>query len=306
MVLSLAWMNDSNAGYCIGGAQALIRLIEEKIHSLGGKIGYKARVGRILVEGDRAIGVQLANGESILADWVVSAADGHATIFDMLGGKYMDDSIRRIYDQFETFASYLQVSLGIGADLHGYPAMITRILDSPIQIDPETTLTHIPFRIFHFDPTFAPPGKTAVTSLLPTRNFQYWQDLRHNDPPRYHIEKDRIAEAVIDVLQRRIPQIRHEIEVIDVSTPASIIRYTGNWKGSQEGWLAKPGAGFKPLPNTLPGLRQFMMVGQWIMPGGGLPSGPMTARPAIKAICKLDHVPFDVHPEPARQEPVAV
>ncbi len=45
------------------------------------------------------------------------------------------------------------------------------------------------------------------------------------------------------------------------------------------------------------------MVGQWVMPGGGLPSGPMTARPAIKAICKQDHVPFVLHPEP---EPAAV
>ena len=303
MVLSLAWMNELNAGYCIGGSQALIRLIEGKVRSLGGKIRYKARVERILVEQDRAIGVQLANGETVLADWVISAADGHATIYDMLGGKYIDDSVRKIYEEFETFASYLQVSLGVGADLHEYPAMMTRILDSPVRVDPQTELAHVPFRIFHFDPTFAPSGKTAVTCLLPTRNYQYWDDLRHNDPARYHIEKDRVAEAVIDVLQRRIPDIRHSIEVIDVSTPASIIRYTGNWKGSQEGWLVKPGAGFKPLPSTLPGLHQFMMVGQWVMPGGGLPSGPMTARPALKAICKQDHVPFDLHPEP---EPVAV
>jgi len=38
-----------------------------------------------------------------------------------------------------------------------------------------------------------------------------------------------------------------------------------------------------------------------VMPGGGLPSGPMTARPAVKAICKADHVPFVTH-EPVREE----
>ena len=38
MVISLAWMHTRNAGYCVGGSQALIRLIEEKIASLGGKI----------------------------------------------------------------------------------------------------------------------------------------------------------------------------------------------------------------------------------------------------------------------------
>jgi hypothetical protein len=74
------------------------------------------------------------------------------------------------------------------------------------------------------------------------------------------------------------------------------LRYTGNWKASQEGWLLEPGSGFRPLSNTLPGLNRFVMVGQWIMPGGGLPSGPITARPAIKFICKQDHVHFDVQP----------
>ena len=56
-----------------------------------------------------------------------------------------------------------------------------------------------------------------------------------------------------------------------------------------------PGAGFRPFANTLPGLRQFMLIGQWILPGGGLPSGPMTAKPTIKAICKHHHMRFNLH-----------
>jgi len=59
-----------------------------------------------------------------------------------------------------------------------------------------------------------------------------------------------------------------------------------------EGWLLNPSTGFKSLRKTLPGLRQFMMVGQWVMPGGGLPSGLMTARSAIQAVCKRDRTPF--------------
>ena len=306
MVMSLGWMNEGNAGYCIGGSQALIRLIETKIDELGGKIRYHAKVERILVDHGTAVGVQLAGGETVQADWVISAADGHATIFEMLGGKYVSDAIRKIYENRATFASYLQVSLGIGMDLSKMPPMLTRILESPIHVDPETELGHLGFRFFHFDPTFAPPGKTAVTSILPTRNFQYWTDLRRNDLPRYQAEKNRVAEAVIQVLQGRLPGIRNEIEVVDVSTPATVMRYTGNWKGSQEGWLIGPGDGMKPFPNALPGLKRFMLIGQWIMPGGGLPSGPMTAKPAVKAICKEDHVHFDVHAESGKHEPATV
>ncbi len=292
LFFSLAWMNQHDAAYAIGGALALIRLIEERLASLGGRVRFGARVERILVEDNAAIGVQLAGGEAIAADWVISAADGHATIYELLGGKYTDKATKKTYDEMQTFPSYLQVSLGVAMDLAGQPVSVTRLLDSPLHVDPGTKLNQAAFRIFNFDPTFAPAGKTAVTCFLPTRNFEYWVQLQQHDPAAYRAEKHRIAEAVIAILEKKIPGLRQAIEVIDVSTPATIIRYTGNWKGSMEGWFIRPGINFRPLPNTLPGLRHFMMVGQWIMPGGGLPSGPMTARPAIRAICKRDRVPF--------------
>lgn len=307
MVLSLAWMHSGNAGYCIGGAQAIIRAIEERIQALGGKVRFKARVERVLVEDDAAVGVELAGGERVMGDWVISAADGRTTIFEMLSGRYLDPATRKLYEERETFASYVQVSLGVGMDMKGQPPMLTRMLNSPIVLDPMTDLRNVGFRFFHYDPTFAPPGKCAVTSVLPTRNSKYWSELREKNPRAYHEEKNRVAEAVIDVLDRRVPGARAAIETIDVSTPASVMRYTGNWKGSMEGWLLEPGQGFRPLPNTLPGLQRFLMVGQWVMPGGGLPSGPMTARPAVKAICKHDGVHFFAHAaEVEKPEPVGV
>ena len=131
-----------------------------------------------------------------------------------------------------------------------------------------------------------------MTSTLLTRNFRYWTDLHTNDPEQYATEKHRVAKAVIDALERRIPGTRNALEVVDVSTPATVMRYTGNWKASMEGWFIVPGSSFRPLPNRLPRLERLRMVGQWVMPGGGLPSGPMTARPAIRDICKEDQVAF--------------
>jgi phytoene dehydrogenase-like protein len=78
----------------------------------------------------------------------------------------------------------------------------------------------------------------------------------------------------------------------DVSTPATLVRYTGNWRGSFEGWLPTPQWQLKNVPQTLPGLGRFWMAGQWVAPGGGLPTGPMTARHAQQLICKADGVGF--------------
>jgi phytoene dehydrogenase-like protein len=56
-----------------------------------------------------------------------------------------------------------------------------------------------------------------------------------------------------------------------VLTPATVIRYTGNWQGSMEGWLMTPATGPHQLHVTLPGLGRFLIAGQWVAPGGGLP-----------------------------------
>jgi phytoene dehydrogenase-like protein len=304
LVFSLAWMNVGNAGYAVGGGQAIIRGITKKLADLGGRIRCGAKVERILVEQNRAVGVELATGETIHADWVVSAADGHATIHNLLGGKYQDPSLEKFYQSSATFPSYVQVSLGVAMDLQEQPSLLTLLLDAPFKVDEGTHLNQIGIRFFHFDPTFAPPGKTAVTCFLPTYHFEFWTELQAKNPQRYCAEKRRLSELVIGILEKRVPQIRAAIEVVDVSTPATVIRYTGNWKGSMEGWMLAPGLGFKPLRNTLPGLENFIMVGQWVMPGGGLPSGLMTARSAMRSICKQDHVPFA--PREMTLEPVGV
>jgi phytoene dehydrogenase-like protein len=292
LFLSLAWMSERNAGYAIGGSQAIIQSIAHKLAALGGRLRLGCKVEKILVQDGEAIGVRLTDGEIVAADWIISAADGHATLYDLLGGSFVDAATENVYRTFDTFPSYLQVSLGIAQNLSQKAGFVIRVLDSPFQIDPSTSLTQISFRFFHFDPTFSPPGKTAVTCFLPTRDFEYWLYLKQNDHITYQDEKNRVAEAVMGVLERMIPGVRSAIEVLDVSTPATVIGYTGNWRGSMEGWLITPQTGFRQLPSTLPGLGHFIMIGQWVMPGGGLPSGLLTARAAVKAMCREDHIEF--------------
>jgi phytoene dehydrogenase-like protein len=292
LVFALAWQTVRNAGYPIGGSQAVIQQIVDKFTSLGGRLHCDRTVEKIIVENDAAVGLQLVGGERLLADWVISAADGHETVYELLEGRYSDASVHRVFETYETFPSYLQVSLGVTRELSGEPGFLTRVLDTPILVDPETSLNQVSYRIFHFDPTCAPPGKTAVTCFLPTSNFSYWTRLRQSDPDRYQAEKDRIAQAVIAILERRIPGVSSAIEVTDVSSPATVIRYTGNWRGSMEGWLPTPGTGFGGLPRTLPGLARFVRIGQWVQPGGGLPGGLMTARAGVRTICRRERVPF--------------
>jgi phytoene dehydrogenase-like protein len=287
ILMSLAWMNNKNAAYPIGGSWAFIKPIEENFLALGGRIRFQAAVKTITVENGRASGVVLEDGERIAADAVVSAADGYATIFRMLEGKYISPKLRAAYDSNALFPSYVQVSLGVADPFSGAPGFFDLALAEPLRIDPATTTGDLSFRIFNFDPTFAPAGKTAVVAFLGTYDNVYWENLRTSDPGRYAAEKKRLADAVIAVLESRFPAVLGKVEVVDVATPATIIRYTGNWKGSMEGWLVTPKTGIKALPDTLPGLKNFVMAGQWVNPGGGLPTGLMGGRSAARKISKM-------------------
>ena len=292
IAFSLAWMSKGNAGYPIGGSLALIGFIEEQYKKLGGVLRLNTKVERIIVENGRSVGVILEGGESLMSDVVVSAADGHATIFHFLQGRFLSEKIEKVFETYKPFPSYIQVSLGIDSDFGDKPGFIAICLDRPIMIDPKTNADTLSFRIFNFDPTFASQGKTAVVCFIPTYNHEYWTSLREGNKSRYAAEKERVAGMALEVLEEKFPEAQGKIEVVDVATPATVIRYTGNWKGSMEGWLYTPSTGIKQLPLTLPNLKNFYMIGQWVSPGGGLPSGLVTAREAAKKICRENRVKF--------------
>lgn len=71
-------------------------------------------------------------------------------------------------------------------------------------------------------------------------------------------------------LERHHPGIGERIELIDVATPATTERYTGNLNGSILGWQSFTEAedlATKVVNRDrmqLPGLRGFSMAGQWI------------------------------------------
>jgi len=289
VLMTLAWMHDRNAGYPIGGSLEFARAIERRYLDLGGEIRYNSRASKILVENDRAVGVRLSDGTEHRADAVISAADGHATIFDMLEAKYIDDKIRGYYDRLPIFPPLVQVSLGVARDLSHTPHMVLHSLDQPITIAGQVH-TRMGVKHYGYDPTLAPAGKSVIQVMFPS-NYAYWKPLCE-DRERYDAEKQQIALTVMAQLDRRFPGLTDQVEAVDVATPITYERYTGNWQGSMEGWLITTKTMMMRMNKTLPGLQNFYMAGQWVEPGGGVPTAAMSGRNVIKMICKQDGRPF--------------
>lgn len=281
LMTTLAWMHKHEAGYPIGGSLPLARSIEQRYRELGGAITYRAKVRRILVRNDRAVGVELEDGSRYEADAVISAADGHTTLFQMLEGRYVDKRIRRLYEM-PLFPPLVCVSLGVRRTFEDVPHLIAGLdipLKRPIRVGNREE-QRMQVRPHHFDPTLAPPGK-AVVMVLFNADYAWWRHL-YETPEQYRAEKERIADQVVAALEERFPGLAAQVEMRDVATPMTYERYTGNWQASFEGWLLTPHNANVQMPRTLPGLKHFYMAGHWTMPGGGLPVALLTGRWAVQ------------------------
>ncbi|GAH42418.1 unnamed protein product, partial [marine sediment metagenome] len=221
-----------------------------------------------------------------------SAADGHYTIFKMLEGKYINKKIRKLYSEHPMWPSLVLVYLGVSRTFENEPSQIDLSLKKALVVDEQSKLDTIPITIYNFDPTLAAKGKTCLRVILTTDNYQYWNGLRKNNKQKYNQEKDRISKEVVEILDQRLGNIKNNIDVIDVATPATFSRYTNNWKGSTQGWEWTPGLIPEFIKKELPGLKNFYLIGQWVEPGGGVPTAAMSGRNVTQIICKRDKKPF--------------
>lgn len=126
-----------------------------------------------------------------------------------------------------------------------------------------------------------------------TTDYQYWQRIYGRSI--YDVEEIQESQILIDLLEQFYPGIKDDIEVVDVATPLTYERYTGNWQGSSCGWLLTKKTlplSIKGLSKTLPKLRNFYVIGQWVEPGGSVPVVAMSGRNIIQQICREDNLTY--------------
>ena len=283
LLITLGQLASGQLAVVEGGSQRFSDAIAVRYRELGGSLTYGAEVVEIVVEGGRAVGVRLADGATHRADVVVSAADGQSTIFRMLGGRFVDQSLLDRYRRWPRFAPVHLVSFGVADDLAGFDPALTLLLDAPFPSG--GMVSHrLGVRIFNYDSTLAPSGKTVVQAMLQA-DWDHWDGLK-DDRALYKIEKDRIAQEVLCRLDRHIPGLASKVEMTDVATPPTMWRYTRNHRGAFEGWLMTPEMLRVRVPKRLPGLENFFMAGQWVEPGGGIAPALASGKQVIQELCR--------------------
>ncbi len=289
VLLPLAYADRRATGIPLHGWLAFSRAVEKRLLDLGGEVRYGARVVGLSTAGGRVTGVRLEGGEALTADLVLSAADGRFTHSVLLGEPEWE--VGRLYDAHRLSDQPVQVNLGV-ARAWDSGAVTLPLPRRPLAAGRRQSRVTVHTK--HYDPEAAPAGKSAITAFLES-GYDFWRPLA-SDRAAYAAEKRACADLVIEALEQELPGVARAVEVVDVSTPLTRERYTGNWMGAMQ--ARRPDSGLigallqrRPRYDH-PTLDGFWMAGQWVESWGGITTAAQSGRNAVRALCRKDGARF--------------
>lgn len=282
----LGYLEHGTLSRPVGGTAAFRDALIATYERLGGVAQLHATVDEILVRGDRAYGVRLADGTIVEADVVVSTASSPETVFRLLGGRYGAKELRKRLAEWKLFDPIVMASFGVKVPLAEVPSLWSIEGFEPIDVGGVTD-SRMTVRVCNDDPSFAPPGH-AVVQVIARTDYDWWA----SRGTRYGAEKAAIAKRLLKPLEKLFPGIGAAVEVTDVVTPLTYWNAARSWRGAYEGWLPNAAGLFGHVERTLPGLEGLYLAGQWIEPGGGVPTALASGRKTAQAICAAEGRPF--------------
>ena len=272
------------------GSGGFARALEKRYLELGGEIAFRSTVEKIIVEQDRAAGVRLSNGEEYRADHIVSAADGFSTLYDLLDGNYLTPELKKLHAEWPLWKPVVLINYGVTRDLSSEPSILMLKGKSSMEAGFLSSDCWV-IRIFNYCPDCAPAGRTLVQVMIESE-WQPWHDLRE-DKDAYDAEKEKTANQVLDQLNDVWTGIKDQVEMTNVATPYTWWRYTRNRQGAFEGFAIIDKTFTTSVKRILPGLDNFIMAGQWVIPGGGVIPTLLSGKHAAMLLCNRDGSVFN-------------
>ncbi|CAA0095804.1 Phytoene desaturase (neurosporene-forming) [Halioglobus japonicus] len=245
------------AYYPIGGASCIAETIIPVIHQGGGELFTYANVKQILVENNRATGVQMEDGTEIRAPIVISNAGVFNTFEKLLPVQTSRQyGYTRLLEDVEPSVAHLCVYIGLKES-----AAELQLPKTNFWIYPNTDHTQnlaafrddmaaeFPAVYISFpsakDPSWDSryPGTATIEIVAPAffETFEAWKDKpwgkRGAD---YDALKEQLTDRLLEFLYDKLPQLRGKIDYCELSTPLSTDFFCAYGRGEMYGLTHDP------------------------------------------------------------------
>ncbi len=292
-------LSDQGAALPAGGMGAVTQALAAAAQAAGAAVRTETPVSRVLLEQDRAVGVETAAGERLAGAFIVSGADPKTTFLRLVGARFLETGFARrvanirmqakaaklhlVLDGPPRFTGMTDAQTGQRLVLAPSLEYLERAFDdSKYGRHSSLPAMEISIPSIH-DAGLAPPGKHVLSAVV-----QYAPgELRGG----WDRERDAFQQLLIDRLEEYAPGIRKQVVAAELLLPPDLEREfnmcNGHWHHGEysldQFMMLRPVPGAARYGTPVPGL---YLCGAGCHPGGGVTG--LAGRNAAREILKRE------------------
>lgn len=237
--------------YPMGGGGGWVKGFTKNIKAHGGEIRTQARVNKILVEQNRAIGVQLENGETIKANRVISNADPTTTFLKLVGSNNISKKLQKRIRKTKYSVTSLILFLTLDIDVTKYgidsgniwkmsepdlDAIYGNLTQKDILKGEEFNGVFISCTTIKDPPSFN--GRYHNFEIVTFLDYSAFEAFEKEDD--YHSEeykafKEKLMNKMLNSVEQLIPDARKHIVQAELGTPMTNNYYINATRGNVYG-----------------------------------------------------------------------
>lgn len=277
--------------YARGTFGTLADALGEAITRHGGVIHLDSPVESVVAD-ETGVTVRTTAGADLRARAVVGAIDARTMLGDLIGWDLLPPKLRKRVDRMSLAPSAIVTFGTLNADPTELGLVSETLIFDTTDHDatraairsgtPGGTWISVPTLV---DPPAAgEPHRATITSLVPAVADGTWAD-----------RKDAVSAEILAGVERHLPGFDAAFTPVEIATPDTLYRYSGNTGGATYGWANSPQqTASKRLPHR-PGLPGVYLAGHWVEEGFSslrtLTSGRATAAMVAADLGKPEAIP---------------
>lgn len=289
-----------------GGGQVFPEWLEHVTTQFGNQIFYQTKVAKIVDNGKKATHIIAhSKGKELIfkAKYFVAACDVETLYEKMMNPELSDKKFLEKLRKAELYSSAITLSIGLNcpAEELGFGDEMLLIAEDNVSRkehnggDPHKSDLSVLAPTVR-DKSMAVEGKGTLTIYSPAyfEQFDNWGlEYDENGNPvrgeKYKQIKQEFADIILSRVEKALnTEIKSHIEYLDIATPVTHYRYTGNKNGTMMG--ARPGKdNYKAkIAHYKTPLENVYLSGHWANLGGGVPIAVSTAANSSLLILKKE------------------
>lgn len=244
--------------YPVGGSKEIAKTLLKSVADAGGWTRVATSVERILVENNKAVGVELRDGEIIRARRVISAANVGTTIRQLLPRELVSREWAQAIESLRPASAHVCLYLGFKGDIKKAGATAANKwfydtwdcerdvwnVDPASDAQPPADVLYCSFPSLK-DPLHDPGPEERhtgeVVTFVPWETFAPWRDKRWKKRGAdYEAFKAQLEQRLLDQLLSKMPGLKGMVDYVELSTPVSTDHFCRPVAGSIYGLEPTP------------------------------------------------------------------